>query len=56
MVKPVDSLLKFEPTGRLVLEVMEEVIIAANTEPLSINIPFVPSRKNSGIIEKFGAI
>ncbi len=45
MLKPVDSLLKFEPTCHLVREVMEEVIIAANTETLSKKIPLSLAEK-----------
>ena len=45
MLKPVDTLLKFEPTRRLVCEVMEEVITAANAQSLLNEIPLSLAEK-----------
>ncbi|RQW90231.1 MAG: putative 2-dehydropantoate 2-reductase [Geobacter sp.] len=54
MLKPIDIILKFEPTRQLVSEVMEEVITAANAQSLLNDIPLslagkmVESSKNLG--------
>ncbi|MDD2336288.1 MAG: putative 2-dehydropantoate 2-reductase [Geobacteraceae bacterium] len=54
MLKSVDSFLKFEPTRRLIREIMEEVITAANTQcllkeiPLSLAEKMVASSSNLG--------
>jgi len=45
MLKPVDFFLKFEPTRRLILEIMEEVINAANTQSLLKEIPLSLAEK-----------
>jgi 2-dehydropantoate 2-reductase len=44
-LKPVDSLLNFEPTCDLILDIMEEIITAANTQSLKRKIPLTLSEK-----------
>ncbi|HOP40034.1 MAG TPA: putative 2-dehydropantoate 2-reductase [Geobacteraceae bacterium] len=45
MEKPVDAFLKFEPTRRLIHEIMLEVITVANTQSLVEEIPFSLAEK-----------
>jgi 2-dehydropantoate 2-reductase len=54
MLKPVDSFLKFEATRSLVHQIMEEVIIAANTEPLLKIIPLSMAEKMVASSNKLG--